>query len=190
MGLGSVMMNSLFRKVGKIWSTGKKRFEVLRAVVRRNYPAFLIGVLLAASSAFSILSFRQRKNGEVFSVSSGGILGERAGSVSAVATSSASVTEAVVETKNNISQPPKLSATKSMPSQEATPQVKYPINLNKANSQTLDLLPGIGPALAGRIIEFRQTHGAFQTTSQLLDVSGIGEKKFAKIKDLVTVGDE
>jgi competence protein ComEA len=48
-------------------------------------------------------------------------------------------------------------------------------------------LPGVGPALAARIIEYRESAGSFSDVRELREVSGIGEKMFAKIKDLVTL---
>ncbi len=62
-----------------------------------------------------------------------------------------------------------------------------PINLNSATLEQLDTLPGIGPAIAQRIIEYRDSIGGFTTTEQLTQVSGIGAAKFAKISDLITV---
>lgn len=56
-----------------------------------------------------------------------------------------------------------------------------PVSINRATSQELAALPGIGPALAGRIITARP----FKTTDELLKVSGIGPKTFAAIKDLI-----
>lgn len=61
------------------------------------------------------------------------------------------------------------------------------ININTADAAVLDNLPGIGPAMAQRIIDYRQEHGRFKSTSELIQVSGIGEKTFAKLKDRVTV---
>jgi competence protein ComEA len=57
--------------------------------------------------------------------------------------------------------------------------------LNRATAAELDLLPGIGPSLANAIVEYRQTHGPFDTVDQLLDVPGIGPSKLAAIRDLV-----
>ncbi|NLA87089.1 MAG: ComEA family DNA-binding protein [Clostridiales bacterium] len=62
------------------------------------------------------------------------------------------------------------------------------ININKASQSTLEALPGIGPVLARAIIEYRERNGGFHSTEQIMDVDGIGEKKFAEMKDMITVG--
>jgi len=61
------------------------------------------------------------------------------------------------------------------------------VNLNLANLIQLDGLPGIGPALAQRILEYRQQNGGFRSVQELKKVTGIGEKKFEKLKDLVSI---
>jgi competence protein ComEA len=61
------------------------------------------------------------------------------------------------------------------------------VNLNTASLAQLDALPGVGPALAQRILDFRTQHGGFQSVDELRRVSGIGDAKFAQLKDLVTV---
>lgn len=63
-----------------------------------------------------------------------------------------------------------------------------PVDLNRATQLQLDGLPGIGPVLAGRIVEYRQRKGGFRSVSELQAVSGIGEKRYAALRDLVTVG--
>ncbi len=61
------------------------------------------------------------------------------------------------------------------------------ININKANQEELTALPGIGEALANRIINYRQQHGSFKNVEEIRNVSGIGEKKFEDLKDLIEV---
>jgi competence protein ComEA len=61
------------------------------------------------------------------------------------------------------------------------------ININTAAASDLELLPGIGPSLAQKIIEFRQENGPFETIEDLLDVSGIGPSKLEEIRDHVTI---
>ncbi len=61
------------------------------------------------------------------------------------------------------------------------------VNLNTAGLSELETLPGIGPALAQHIIDYRTAHGEFRTVDDLRQVSGIGDAKFAAVKDLVTV---
>ena len=62
------------------------------------------------------------------------------------------------------------------------------VNINTADAEALQTLPGIGEVLAGRILDYRKTYGKFSAAEQLMDVEGIGEAKFAAIKDWVTVG--
>jgi competence ComEA-like helix-hairpin-helix protein len=66
--------------------------------------------------------------------------------------------------------------------------VAPPVDLNQATPRQLDGLPGVGPVLAGRILEYRQRKGGFRSVSELRAVSGIGAKRYAALKDLVTVG--
>jgi competence protein ComEA len=61
------------------------------------------------------------------------------------------------------------------------------IDINLADTALLETLPGIGPAIAQRIIEYREMNGPFETIEGLLDVEGIGPVKFDGIKDLLTV---
>lgn len=57
------------------------------------------------------------------------------------------------------------------------------VDINKASLEELDALPGIGPALAQRIVDYRREHGPFQKVDDLLAVKGIGPKMLAKIRD-------
>ena len=61
-----------------------------------------------------------------------------------------------------------------------------PIDLNKASENQLTEIPGIGPALAKRIIEFRDQNGDFKRVEDLLKIRGIGERSFQKIRPHVT----
>jgi competence protein ComEA len=61
------------------------------------------------------------------------------------------------------------------------------ISLNQASASELEELPGVGPALAGRMIDWRTANGGFKAKEDLLNVAGIGDKLFAAVKDLVTL---
>jgi competence protein ComEA len=63
------------------------------------------------------------------------------------------------------------------------------VNLNTASVEQLTTLPGVGPKLAARIVEYRQKSGAFRSTQELMNVQGIGEKNFAKIEAWLSVGE-
>lgn len=61
------------------------------------------------------------------------------------------------------------------------------VNLNSASQAELETLPGLGPSKAGAIIDYRNQNGPFQTEDDLKKVSGIGEKTFEKLKELIRV---
>lgn len=61
------------------------------------------------------------------------------------------------------------------------------VNLNTADAASLETLPRVGPALAARILAWRDENGRFASIEDLMSVSGIGDKTFAGLKDLVTV---
>ncbi|MEO8678288.1 MAG: helix-hairpin-helix domain-containing protein [Vicinamibacterales bacterium] len=69
----------------------------------------------------------------------------------------------------------------------AETEKKATLNLNTATQQQLEALPGIGPKTAERILEFRQKNGAFKKVEELMNIKGIGEKGFLKIKPLISV---
>jgi len=70
---------------------------------------------------------------------------------------------------------------------DAPPPTNGLVNLNTATLEQLDTLPGIGPVIGQRIIDYRESVGKFTTIEEITQVSGIGEATFAKIKDLITV---
>ncbi len=61
------------------------------------------------------------------------------------------------------------------------------ININTASAEELVQIPGVGQALARRIIDFREKNGPFQKVEDIMKVRGIGEKNFKKMKDSITV---
>lgn len=64
------------------------------------------------------------------------------------------------------------------------------VNLNTADSNELQTLNGVGEKRAQMIIDYREEHGSFQVIEDVMNVSGIGEKSFANLKDFITVGHE
>jgi competence protein ComEA len=62
-----------------------------------------------------------------------------------------------------------------------------PVDLNTATLAELDTLPGVGPVLAQRILDWRTAHGQFASVDQLADVPGIGDSRMAQLRDLVRV---
>ena len=63
------------------------------------------------------------------------------------------------------------------------------VNINNATAAELDVLPGIGPSTAEKIVEYRETNGPFATIEEIMSVSGIGPAKFEQIQAFISVGD-
>lgn len=76
-----------------------------------------------------------------------------------------------------------VSAQTDLPAATAAQQV----DLNTADAQQLQTLPGIGPVLAERIVAYRTEHGPFARPEQLCNVRGIGEKTYARLAEYITV---
>jgi competence protein ComEA len=70
----------------------------------------------------------------------------------------------------------------------AKPPVTGTININTASAADLQRLPGIGAKTAGRVIEYRQKNGPFKKVEELMNVRGVGEKNFLKLKNQISVG--
>ena len=61
------------------------------------------------------------------------------------------------------------------------------MNINSANQEELETLPGVGPALAVRIIEYRNSNGKFEKVEDVQNVKGIGDSKFTNIKEYICI---
>ena len=71
---------------------------------------------------------------------------------------------------------------------QTDPTGSGPVNINTASLSELQTLPGVGPVLAQRIIDYRTEHGSFRSPEELSKVEGIGQKTLLAILDLITVG--
>lgn len=69
-----------------------------------------------------------------------------------------------------------------------SPQDTDLVNINTATSFELETLPGIGPTIAQKIIEYREQNGPFLSTEDIINVPGVGPGTYERIKDLITVG--
>ena len=90
-----------------------------------------------------------------------------------------------VATMSPSSVPSSADQLSTVPAPKRSPQGL--LDLNSATDQDLDALPGVGPKLVERIMEYRQSVGAFHTLEELRAVKGIGKKTFERIRPLVTV---
>ena len=77
--------------------------------------------------------------------------------------------------------------TKSAPRAAAKPPSTASINLNTASAADFEGLPGIGAKMAARIVEYRQKNGPFKKVEELMNVQGIGEKNFLKLKPQLSI---
>ncbi len=75
----------------------------------------------------------------------------------------------------------------SVMAQKSAPEPAAKINLNTATAEQLQSIPGIGPSTAKAIVDYRAKVGKFNNIDEVINVKGIGEKKFLKIKDRLTV---
>ena len=86
---------------------------------------------------------------------------------------------------------PAASAAQSRPAARTTaakPTAGKPLNINTASVAEFDALPGIGAKTAALIVDYRQKNGPFKKIEELMNVRGVGEKNFLKLKDQISVG--
>jgi competence protein ComEA len=83
---------------------------------------------------------------------------------------------------------PALSAQSKAPAPKPAATATAPVNLNTATAEQLATIPGVGVKMAERILDYRQKNGGFKKVEDLMNVSGVGEKSFLKMKPLITVG--
>ena len=79
------------------------------------------------------------------------------------------------------------SDSKSSNSSDSSSSISGKININTANASEFDKLPGVGEAIAKKIIEYREYNGNFSSIEEIKNVSGIGESKFEKMKDYICI---
>lgn len=84
--------------------------------------------------------------------------------------------------------PPEVPVGPDADTSSGEPTAEAPLDLNAADAEALEALPGVGPATAAAIVKHREDYGRFITVESLLDVRGIGEAKLEAMRDLVTVG--
>ncbi len=78
-------------------------------------------------------------------------------------------------------------AQSGSPASKSRATASAPVNLNAASTAQLRTLPGVGASTAQRIVDYRQKNGGFKKIEELMNVKGIGEKSFLKLKPLITV---
>lgn len=84
--------------------------------------------------------------------------------------------------------PVQISAVAPSPLPTDTTHAGERININTATAQQLEQLPGVGPSLAQRIIDYRDANGPFTSVGELINISGIGAGRLEDILDLITIG--
>ncbi|MCS6918996.1 MAG: helix-hairpin-helix domain-containing protein [Fimbriimonadales bacterium] len=78
-------------------------------------------------------------------------------------------------------------ASRASRTEKAAPTTRFPIDLNTATAEQLEAIPGIGPTLAQRIVDYRRANGRFHSVEELLEVQGIGQKRLENMRPYVIV---
>jgi competence protein ComEA len=112
---------------------------------------------------------------------------QRAGGATAKADLSAVNLAAPLEDGRQILVPLRAQAGAAPAAGSAPGAAPVKVNLNTATAEQLDTLAGVGPATAAKILAHREQHGAFGSVEDLADVPGIGERRLAALRELVTV---
>jgi len=97
------------------------------------------------------------------------------------------LTVATVATMFTIAGPVGRAYSELLPQQSSAQTTATALNLNTATQADLEKLPGVGPAMAKQILDYRQKNNGFKKVEELMNIKGIGEKSFLKLKPLVTV---
>lgn len=170
----------------------KKQEEDKKAKFWENMKFVAVGALVVAMLAGSALLFWQiQKQNQPVKVSSD--QSEVKKQIDDLNTQIASLNQAVkdaqkVETsESTVKTTTKSEGTVAGASTESSTEVSGIININSASLEELDVLPGIGPAYAQKIIDYREANGGFKTIDEIQNVKGIGPKTFEKMKDQITV---
>jgi len=106
---------------------------------------------------------------------------------SAATTSSAAATQTGTSTSGTSSSSGSASSSSASASSKSSGQTPALVNINTATAEELETLPGVGESTANAIIQDRNEHGAFSSKEDLMRVSGIGEKKYAKLEASICV---
>jgi comEA protein len=146
--------------------------------------SFSAGYFIGRGTSVEVISFdRLATPSEPAMVAEPADTGGAAGSLNAA--SAVSPVIVISESVSESTSPPTAVPTTDA---AAEPVQQGKININTAPQSKLEELPGIGPVLARSIIDYRDKHGGFDSIEQIMDVDGIGEKKFAAMKDMITIG--
>ena len=142
---------------------------------------FTAGYFVGRGTTVKVISFEKRALAPAITLVS-------PSTESAAESTAAAASVSVLDASDTLPNPsPEIIPDTASPSGAAQPDAEK-ININTSSQARLEELPGIGPVLARSIISYREKHGGFSSIEQILDVDGIGEKKFAAMKEIITIG--